>query len=672
MLLAFVSLDAAELEVKRDEDKRRRDTLFAAVDQARQERQAARAARQAALAALAEKATAHRDKVLQATADKGRCQVRHALAVAAAVKEQERAVSESTVTNLTSRLEAASTRRHDLRHSVGSARAVSTLRYKASVASEEKRAKFAREMDLHLCRRTAQLGARTSKVASENARIAQVVSDVATMRELHLQAMNHNLCTRLQHAAVNRAFAQKAKLQILASAATGVPAPPISTFGSHAPSGDYIQWFGPDGGAGRVGPKQYSGEGFSPFSELATCATPNRVIVIDTTDVRGGLRAPPSALLARLLFCPRLLLATAKSRHSAAAGRRQVVRNLIQARATHFGTVRVAEACGRRAAMTELRASISAAKEQRASLLATEAVARVAARARHFNERGVAAKMRLSHLRLCQLDRAISGEEKRHHASMRHTQRLLNLKANRYERAAQMAARARRAQASATRAASHAHAAMRMQAAFAARSKHLKSAVEVARAMACRQKSERAPVAMPSASGAELDGAATRPEGGATLRSLAKKLSHAHAAGLAAVKSQTRTPATNRSGIAAVRDRMGMDEEKVLAAEARQMAAIEGAVAAMMCAMRAKVKLDSTVESAEDTNPLRSLGQRLRKHADETAFLAQLHQVDADKTEVDIVEEAESNVEPLVLVGTAMSIHENASSDAATEDWQLV
>jgi len=377
-------------------------------------------------------------------------------------------------------------------------------------------------------------------------------------------------------------------------------------------------------------------------------------------------------LLARLLFCPRLLLATAKSRHTAAAGRRQVVSSLTKARAAHFGTVRVAEACGRRAAMAELRASICAAKQQRASLLAAEAIDRVAARARHFNARCVAAKMRLSHVRLCELDRAICAEERRQRASMRRTQRLLNLKANRYGVAAQMAARARRAQISATRATAYAHAAMRSQAASAALALHLKSVVEAARAMSRGKRSDDTPQAMPSPSSAGLP-VVPRLEGSDALRLLAVKLSRAHATDGAMTKSLSRSPSKSASGKVAVKDPMVVQEEMVLAAEARKVAAIEGAITAVMRAMHANAKLESAIVSEEKADAaLKSLADRLRKHANGAALLSQLSQVDAETTGTGIVPETNANVEKLVVVGTAMSIHEEAQSEAATEDWEVV
>jgi len=119
-----------------------------------------------------------------------------------------------------------------------------------------------------------------------------------------------------------------------------------------------------------------------------------------------------------------------------------------------------------------------------------------------------------------------------------------------------------------------------------------------------------------------------------------------------------------------------MNEAIVSAAKVREEAAIKAAATAMALAICARSELDAEVGTGKSTNPMRMLGDRLRKRANEAAMLAQVSQCDAEKradVKIETAESVKSDAEALVVVGNAMSVHEVSDSDAATEDsWQLV
>ena len=95
------------------------------------------------------------------------------------------------------------------------------------------------------------------------------------------------------------------------------------------------------------------------------------------------------------------------SRQVAASGRRQVLRAFKVARATHFGTVLVAEVRARAQSRAEVKASILSVREQHATRVAQEAISDTRARARAANMRVVVAAMRRSEERLRVLSAAI-------------------------------------------------------------------------------------------------------------------------------------------------------------------------------------------------------------------------------------------------------------------------
>lgn len=156
-------------------------------------------------------------------------------------------------------------------------------------------------------------------------------------------------------------------------------------------------------------------------------AKPPVLIVIPAFDEVGSVAGkaatmallPPPKLLERLMFRPRLLLATSKARQLAAAGRRATYAALITARAAHFGSVRVARVLGRKAAHIEICRSLHELKCNAAASKGAAILAATRAKAHAFNRRVVAAKLQRSTIRLALLNDAIVAESRRKRAELR-------------------------------------------------------------------------------------------------------------------------------------------------------------------------------------------------------------------------------------------------------------
>jgi len=248
--------------------------------------------------------------------------------------------------------------------------------------------------------------------------------------------MRHALAARLQAAEVRRLEALKKPRVALTSSR------PSSRSPSREVSCDVSPRSTPQASPSKEATPQ------APWSATAGMTTPIKmhkpepVIVISTEPFHYGAKPPSSRLMSRLLFRPRMLLATATARHASAAGRRQTRLNIDRARANHFGTVRVAVVRGRRDAFSEFSRAIF---EMRTHMAAMRAAAHLCAKknvAAKFNERVTAAKVKRSSLRLLSLNAAISKETRRIEAEGR---RMAKLALPKYWHAKAFAVKVRRA-----------------------------------------------------------------------------------------------------------------------------------------------------------------------------------------------------------------------------------
>ena len=477
---ASSAVDARRQErlASREAAAARRDSLFAAVRTAREGRQLSREARLKELAQLEQNAMSLREKKLQTTVDRSSAQVKHALEVAASLKEKEATATAAAAARLSDRLSAAESRRQDVLSatvetaaSVGQAADKIRLRHlqDEKATTEERKLRLARAMDKALGRRAGKIESIASRAAAENARI----SDVAAESRLQATTLKpatrrHAMTARLQAAEVNRISALKSKT-------TGVVRVGPSVRAAEATSPDAS----PD-----ASPREEA-SGTAPWSGLSKAIRmhkPAPVIVISTEGFHSAAAAPPSErLLNRLNFRPRMLLATAPARHMAAAGRRATYLALHMARAKHFGTVRVAIVRGRRAALAEFKRSLVDLAHTKAS---TRAVAHRRAKshvAAGFNERVTAAKLRRSNHRLRILNAAIAAEEKRLCAASKRDAALDVRRAGRCAATQAFAVGVRRAASSERQAERGAFLAQRCREAWARRARELSSVVSRAK-----------------------------------------------------------------------------------------------------------------------------------------------------------------------------------------------
>lgn len=306
-----------------------------AVLEAREE--IARATTSRGLAALArvEDAKAKRDKYRQAIVDKSRLTVKHALAVAASVKEREREAAEKAGEALAMRLEAAESRRLGLDPPSGGGSApaspaspvastvapwASARPVSAAAARAKQVARALNEQAISLEKKRATLDSAMSKAASAHEDIidakvarakmsrlnrAEEVKEARAAKDAAKEAARANHFERLQDAEVRRqlAFIQKTS-----------PAP----------------------------------------------------CVIDATIPPKAAAVPPRALVARLSLRPRTLAATAVARQRAAAARRAAMRLKLMARTTER-TVLAAKVASRRAVAIDVVRAKAEARADRAT-----------------------------------------------------------------------------------------------------------------------------------------------------------------------------------------------------------------------------------------------------------------------------------------------------------------
>jgi len=433
----------ATKQAKREAAATRRAALFEAVRAAREARQFSREQRQAELAKLEANAASIRAKKIESTVSRSSAQVQHAHQVAARLKEKEKEEAAASAAALADRISAATSRRQERLEAtiesaawvVNSAEKVRLRHlYHEKATIEEQRARLAKSMDKALIRREEKLESITSRVAAENARVADVVAE-SRMKESTTKpaVMRHALTARLQAAQVRRLEA----LNKVSSASKLSSSPSSSRHASLEATPKSSPMASP---LTEAPPTPWSAS-----SPPLKTRKPEPIIIVNTDAFQCATPAPSSQLLSRLQFRPRMLLATAPARHASAAGRRQTRLNLDRARASHFGTVRVAVVRGRRTAREELARSVTEVRMQRAgerAVLHIRAKARTAAR---LNERINTAKVNRSNLRLSILHAAMAKEEKRLAAHERLSATLRLRKEGRYEEAKTFAVMVRRA-----------------------------------------------------------------------------------------------------------------------------------------------------------------------------------------------------------------------------------
>jgi len=507
-----------EMAKRREEAKARRDALLESVRETRAAREADRLARQAALAELEDKASVKRAKAVTAVADKGRATVKHAVAVAAALKSKEQEDKATAATELQGRLLAAEQRRLDAHESFAAigtwcapAGALSPparvrrWRHVEALSIDEKRVKYARNMGQAIGRRAARIDSIADRARRENERVLQVVSEIKEMRLGRPAALSHSLTARMQSAEVNRLNAQRGKIDAIVATAQGMPltsssvpaspkASPASSPPKPAANGSHkIRWLGPEGGCGRVPavskplsapatPLAKAAPNAASLGKRSQAVRPAVAFDIPAHLPQGRTLGPSAALLSRLLFRPRILLATATARQTVAAGRRTTMRALRVAKATFYGSTRVATVSARRAGRAEFMATLFRAREERGAQMAEQHLRRRAVRARLANSRVVSAAMRRSACRLALLNSCIETDARRQEATLRRTKRLLDLRAGRYAHVMGVAARARQAARVAAKAIAFSAAAKRCQAAASRRAAVLDYTIAKARA----------------------------------------------------------------------------------------------------------------------------------------------------------------------------------------------
>ena len=167
-----------ELASRREAAKTRRQQLLESVRATREARQADKTARQAALAALEDNASVKRAKVVSLIQTKGRSDVQHAIAVAAALKEKKASELKAAAARLHAKLAAAEARRAELIETSSGA-AVGMVDgpdnrlariHDESCALEEKRSKLACSMGRAVGKRAALIDSIAARALRERAR----------------------------------------------------------------------------------------------------------------------------------------------------------------------------------------------------------------------------------------------------------------------------------------------------------------------------------------------------------------------------------------------------------------------------------------------------------------------------------------------------------------------
>lgn len=672
LMRATTHVDATlkEREEQRVAQRERRARLLAAVLNARDERASARQARQQALAELEDKAEVRKRHTVLATQHKGKQAVEHAAAVAAAQKAKladDRARADML---LQSKQEAATARREEKKATTPStppsARLDAWLHTEAT-ANETKRLQLAKAMGGAIGRRAGHIDNITGRARLANERAAYVADLVKRHREVDLPgAIRHDLTVRLQAAEVNRALAQQAKTEAISTLAAGLR--PTS-----APADDhYIRWLGPEGGAGRV----------VAINEVTTPTTKMAVkpavvfVIIDTVPP-----APvPAALVARLSFVPKTLRATSVSRQVAASGRRQVLRAFKVARATHFGTVLVAEVRARAQSRAEVKASILSVREQHATRVAQEAISDTRARARAANMRVVVAAMRRSEERLRVLSAAIDAEEGRQQAQLRRLKRLSDRTAGRWAHVKKVATMVRRTTARAAAAATGARKASRCEAATLRKEACLQKRIDKARMLMELRPRTAPPSAecplkllfetsdeVPPRVHVKVD-LSTVPLAAVTI---ARHDEKPILAGGLAPRSLEVAPAnptdTLPCAVESVRNRLA-----TLASSVQHLEQMKRSLSVRIAAANSASELKARRKAAARTEAVRASFVRLAQAATVKASEAKLVGGAGNEADTDTTSDANA----LVVVGKKMAIQtavvSEPSSEAESDEWQIV
>jgi len=421
----------AELDAKRSASAERQKALFEAVREAREQRQLDLSNRLAVLSASEERAARMQAKRREALVAKWTSQVKHAATVAQAHKAAKSEAVASAKANLSARLEAAADRRQDkiqatvdaASEDIAKAEKVRARKLQEDKVEEEaRRARLGRAMERALGRRDGRLESVQFKAAESNARVRSVVELVKEQAATKPGQLAHALAVKMQAADVAHSLALKQIEAAALAAAANAPkkAPVLIIIPAHGPA-----TVASPGLLGRVlaGPLATTGaatrasagktyvEGYMAESRK-TCA----LLRAPTTAPTRSL--PPPGLLERLMFKPKLLLATAKARHLAASGRRASYMAFIVARAAFFGSVRLARAQGRKAARAEIIRSLCELRANRATLKAQAHLASVQSKAIRCNKRVQAASLQRSIARLSLLNNAIEAEQKRQAAEL--------------------------------------------------------------------------------------------------------------------------------------------------------------------------------------------------------------------------------------------------------------
>ena len=425
----------AELDAKRSASAERQKALFEAVREAREQRQLDLSNRLAVLSASEERAARMQAKRREALVAKWTSQVKHAATVAQAHKAAKSEAVASAKANLSARLEAAADRRQDkiqatvdaASEDIAKAEKVRARKLQEDKVEEEaRRARLGRAMERALGRRDGRLESVQFKAAESNARVRSVVELVKEQAATKPGQLAHALAVKMQAADVAHSLALK---QIEAAALDAAAnahkkAPVLIIIPAHGPAtvaspallgrvlaGPLATTGMPTGAVTRASAGKTYVEGYMAESRK-TCA----LLRAPTTAPTRSL--PPPGLLERLMFKPKLLLATAKARHLAASGRRASYMAFIVARAAFFGSVRLARAQGRKAARAEIIRSLCELRANRATLKAQAHLASVQSKAIRCNKRVQAASLQRSIARLSLLNNAIEAEQKRQAAEL--------------------------------------------------------------------------------------------------------------------------------------------------------------------------------------------------------------------------------------------------------------
>jgi hypothetical protein len=425
----------AELDAKRSASAERQKALFEAVREAREQRQLDLSNRLAVLSASEERAARMQAKRREALVAKWTSQVKHAATVAQAHKAAKSEAVASAKANLSARLEAAADRRQDkiqatvdaASEDIAKAEKVRARKLQEDKVEEEaRRARLGRAMERALGRRDGRLESVQFKAAESNARVRSVVELVKEQAATKPGQLAHALAVKMQAADVAHSLALKQIEAAALAAAANAPkkAPVLIIIPAHGPAtvaspallgrvlaGPLATTGMPTGAVTRASAGKTYVEGYMAESRK-TCA----LLRAPTTAPTRSL--PPPGLLERLMFKPKLLLATAKARHLAASGRRASYMAFIVARAAFFGSVRLARAQGRKAARAEIIRSLCELRANRATLKAQAHLASVQSKAIRCNKRVQAASLQRSIARLSLLNNAIEAEQKRQAAEL--------------------------------------------------------------------------------------------------------------------------------------------------------------------------------------------------------------------------------------------------------------